>query len=157
MINIDTIIAASVADEQQDLANKAGETVFGELRDVAKGFDSSETFNMSLEGIEIEYMEMFHKDEKFKDGKWKFSKLPVKWRTAKSVIGSAIDHKVNFTGKGKSAIESEVKAIKAMNRTPSVAEFLKGLDKLTKYFDSIDMAERVNMDSKTHSFFMDRI
>ena len=156
--NIDTIIAASVADEHDAIATNAGENTFASLRDHALmyAYFGKDDFEASLEGTEIDYMETFHPTEKFKTGKWKFSKLPMRYRTAKSVVGSAIDAGITFDFMGKTEAEKALKEAKKQDKTES-QKFYEMLENCKKQWRKVDDSNEVSSFSETIVTFFDNI
>lgn len=152
--SIDTIITASVADEQSDLANQAGDSVFADLREVINTYscNTREFFEQLLEGTEVEFMETYLPNEKFKDGSWKFSKLPVKYRSAKSVLSTALDAGVNIPAEiGKSALEKVVKETKPL----TAQQAQKALIAACKKVSDLTMEELDTLDSNVISAVSD--
>jgi hypothetical protein len=146
--SIDTIITASVADEQSDLANQAGESVFADLREVIHTYscNTREFFEQVLEGTEVEFMETYLPNS------WKFSKLPVKYRSAKSVLSTALDAGVNIPAEiGKSALEKVTKE----NKPLTAQQAQKALIAACKKVSDLTMEEWDTLDSKVISAVSD--
>ena len=156
--NIDTIIAASVADEHDAIATNAGENAFASLRDHALnyGYSSKEDFEASLEGTEVDYMETFHPTEKFKTGKWKMSKLPMRYRTAKSVVGSAVGAGIIFGNLGKTEAEKALKEAKKQDKSEA-QKFSEMLENCKKQWRKVDDANEVSSFSETVVNFFDNV
>jgi len=146
MFDIDTIVAAAVADEQTELANEAGNTCYGVLRDHALGYGSKETFEASLLETETAYMQEYMSNEKSpatetKPERWKWSKLPKKYRSAKSVVGTALDMGLNIRGKGKSEIEREIKEHKKQSLS-DYDKFVSVMGTAAKIWAKMDNEEK---------------
>lgn len=125
-LSVDTIVTASVSDEQSRLSGMAAGSVWEDIRGSAmshinKGREHWD--DIVLLPIETKYMrERFKgtKEGKKKNGDWWFRKhLPDAYRTAKSVAGTAMELNVVFSSLGKTETEGKI-AEKRLENNPDV-------------------------------------
>ena len=114
-LSVDTIVTASVSDEQRRLSSVAAGSVWEDLRASAMGHKAKGRTHWDeviLLPIETKYMrERFKgtKEGKKSNGDWWFRKhLPDAYRTAKSVAGTALELDVVFSTLGKTETEKKI-------------------------------------------------
>jgi hypothetical protein len=121
---------------------------------------TKEGFNKYLMDGEVKYMEETHPSEKTKSGKWKFSKLPKAYRSAKSVIGSAIDLGLELREdlfpdkfKGKTALEKEIKATTEKVSEDAFKRAIRLVNNVVSLRDKLDINERDGLDAHIKTVF----
>ena len=135
MSDIDTDVFQLITSYK--LSSKADDRAYNGLLTTAKTYKENTTstptkegFNVWLHDGEVQYMETYHPTEKTSQGKWKFSNLPAAYRSAKSVIGAAIENGVELDGKGKTQLEKEIKKQKTVvDPFAACVRAIKTLDK----------------------------
>jgi hypothetical protein len=153
VLDIDTIHAAAVADEQHAFADEATQSVFGSLAASTKGYTNREQWEEGVRKVEDEYMEKVHgknpdaktKGRQKKDGtiiapsRWKYrTYLPAAWSSSKSVCGQAIEHGIKMDEDSKkTATEQAIKEIKAGEKVEKTPE--------QKFDIALDTAKKVLM------------
>jgi len=96
---------------------------------------------------EDKYMEEMHPDKKIKrTGKWKYSYLPAAYRSAKSVVGTALDLNIALTEKGKTQLEKECKQAKTSVKEDSFKRAIKLVNNLASLRDKLTQNERDDLD-----------
>lgn len=126
VLNIDTVYAAAVADDQTKLSQDAIQAVFGTLAASTKGFKDRKAWEEHIRVVEDEYMEATqstNKNAKTKGSKaiparWKYrTYLPIAWSSAKSVCGTALANDVRIDADSrKTATELRIKEIRTRRR-----------------------------------------
>ena len=161
VLDIDTIHAAAVADEQHAFADEATQSVFGSLAESTVGYTDRKKWEESVRVIEDEYCDKVHsKTEgamtkgRGKPGskgyvapRWKYrTLLPSAWSSSKSVCGQAIEHGIKMDADSKkTATEQAIKEKKEdakVDKTPR-EKFKIAMDTAAKVLQQVDEAERV--------------
>lgn len=116
MLEYDTIIKASVADDQHALADEAGSNVFGDLAGSATSATVRKEWEESIRPFEDQYMneQVTAPDKIKKNGEYKYRTfLPKAWSSAKSVVGQAIEYGIVLNADSKkTATEENIKVAK---------------------------------------------
>ena len=141
---------------QYDIANESTEGAYNTLvyAAVEAHCNVKEEWEIYTLPAETEYMQRFHNEPEHrkKDGSWKYSRLPSAYRSAKSVIGSALDLNLPLIGEngkpvGKSALQNAIKSGKESTtgektRLDKVNIMLSSIKKLAQ---SADSGERLSI------------
>lgn len=152
-LNVDSIHAAAVADEQHSFADEATQSVFGQLAESTVGYKTRENWETGVRVVEDEYMEKVHaktegaktKGTKKKPGRWKYrTYLPTAWSSSKSVCGQAIEQNIKLDADSKkTATELAIKEAKVDGTVKTPREkFRIAMDTAHKVLSSIDEADR---------------
>lgn len=142
-LSYDTIITASVSDDQQRLSAESGQTVFGELAESTGGHHDREVWEGTLRPFEDQYMEEYFSakpEAKKSNGDWKYrSYLPKAWVSGKCVCGQAIGLNIPIgANSAKTAIELEIKEAKALVDPKSAKQkFRDVMSTARKLFDNM--------------------
>ena len=95
------------------------ENVFTLMRDVGIKMGSHEQFLVFCSETEEQYKKDFHT-----------STLTNPYRSAKSVISTALKHNIELSNKGKTELQKEIKECKAVPEVVEFSDFAKQFDKL---------------------------
>ena len=119
MLNYDTIITASVSDDQGKLSAESGQTAFGDLAASTKGQSDRSVWEGGLRTFEDKYMDEYYGSEpkaKKANGDWKYrTYLPKAWVSGKCVCGQAIGLNIPINkNSAKTDIELKIKEAKAL-------------------------------------------
>jgi hypothetical protein len=120
--------------------------VFGSLQVVAKSAPTSKDFVDYCTQAEVAYKRDYE-----------CSVLPNPYRSAKSVLITALRHNIDVSNKGKSELQAEIKEAKQKLTTvkpPTFTEFAETLVKLTKMVDSLSEEEKIRAKQEIRVIFL---
>ena len=171
ILDVDTIHAAAVADEQHSFADEATQSVFGQLAESTIKYTDRTKWESNIRVIEDEYMVKVHaktegaktKGSKKTPGRWKYrTYLPAAWSSSKSVCGQAIEHGLKLDADSKkTATEKtlgEMKAEAKSEKTPkekihiamdTARKVLMGVDGPTREKMAKDLKDLYNIDTSS--------
>lgn len=151
-MDINTIYAAAVGDEQQDMADQASNKVFGEVLQSAVGHSDRAIWEKVIVVYEDEYMENTqgnNPNAKFKDGRWKYrTYLPQKYNSSKSLVGCAIDEGIQFGGSESKKDIEELRKAKKAEETPQKTNLQKAEQAWNTFkilYDKLDYEQQSSM------------
>lgn len=118
-LSYDTIITASVSDDQSKLSAESGQTVFGELAESTAGQSDRSVWENGLRQFEDKYMDEYFGAEpaaKKANGDYKYrTYLPKAWVSGKCVCGQAITLNIPINeNSAKTDTELKIKEAKAL-------------------------------------------
>lgn len=120
--------------------------VFGSLQVVAKSAPTAKDFVDYCTQAEVAYKRDY-----------KCSVLPNPYRSAKSVLVTALCHNIDISNKGKSELQAEIKETKqklTTAKSPTFTEFAEALTKLTKMVDSLTEEGKIRAVQEIRAVFL---